>query len=174
MMVSVVAAGACLWLLASMPTATAQNPDPPLPTVTTYTGGTTPTGTKTTATTHKSGSLIDGSKSVPHQTSHITTTKTIPAITPTASPTMGAGSPNIVVILTDDQDLHLGSLEHMPNLQSMLVEQGMFFEKHYAHVSLCCPSRATIWTGVSLFFVFPDSLDCSLSVKYRCGMADFW
>lgn len=55
--------------------------------------------------------------------------------------------PNIVVILTDDQDLHLNSLELMENLQSMLVQQGTIFSKHYGHVSLCCPARTTLWTG---------------------------
>lgn len=55
--------------------------------------------------------------------------------------------PNIVFIMTDDQDYHLGSLDHMPVLQRELVEKGTLFRKHYGHVSICCPARATIWTG---------------------------
>lgn len=55
--------------------------------------------------------------------------------------------PNIVVIVVDDQDYHLNSMDHMDILQKQLVEQGAFFTKHYGHVSQCCPARATIWTG---------------------------
>lgn len=39
--------------------------------------------------------------------------------------------PNIVFILTDDQDNHMGSLQHMPSLQKHLVHQGTTFERHY-------------------------------------------
>lgn len=56
-------------------------------------------------------------------------------------------SPNIVFLLSDDQDLHMDSLSYMPQLQRLLVEQGTFFRRHYCTVALCCPSRATIWTG---------------------------
>lgn len=55
--------------------------------------------------------------------------------------------PNIVFILVDDQDLHLDSLAHMDILQKQLVRKGVFFTKHYGHVSQCCPARTTIWTG---------------------------
>lgn len=58
-----------------------------------------------------------------------------------------AEKPNIVFIMTDDQDYHLGSLDHMPVLQRELVGKGTLFRKHYGHVSICCPARATIWTG---------------------------
>jgi hypothetical protein len=43
--------------------------------------------------------------------------------------------PNILVILTDDQDLHLGSMGHMDQLQSQLVQKGTTFTRHYGHVS---------------------------------------
>ncbi len=55
--------------------------------------------------------------------------------------------PNIVVVLTDDQDLLLGSLDHMPRVHELLSEQGAFFTNAYVPLSLCCPSRATILTG---------------------------
>ncbi|KPI36939.1 Arylsulfatase [Cyphellophora attinorum] len=55
--------------------------------------------------------------------------------------------PNILVILTDDQDLHMDSLSYMPNLQKHLIDEGLFFRHHYCTVALCCPSRASIWTG---------------------------
>lgn len=55
--------------------------------------------------------------------------------------------PNIIFILTDDQDLHMDSLSYMPNLRHHLTEQGTFFRRHHCTVALCCPSRASIWTG---------------------------
>lgn len=64
-----------------------------------------------------------------------------------AKTTKRATQPNIVFIMTDDQDMHLGSLDHMPVLQRELVQKGTSFQRHYGHVSICCPARATIWTG---------------------------
>lgn len=55
--------------------------------------------------------------------------------------------PNIVFILTDDQDLHMNSLDYMPHLQKNLVKEGTFFSRHYATIALCCPSRVSLWTG---------------------------
>lgn len=54
---------------------------------------------------------------------------------------------NIVLIFTDDQDLHLGSLDHMPILQRELVAKGTQFINHYATVAQCCPSRASLFRG---------------------------
>ncbi|KAH7313784.1 alkaline-phosphatase-like protein [Stachybotrys elegans] len=55
--------------------------------------------------------------------------------------------PNIVFIMTDDQDVHMESLNHMPLTQQHLVSQGATFEKHYCTVAICCPSRVNLWTG---------------------------
>ena len=62
----------------------------------------------------------------------------------------GAGTaravpPNLVFILTDDQDY--ASWSFMPNLQSQLVAQGLLFPNYFDSVSLCCPSRTTILRG---------------------------
>ena len=57
--------------------------------------------------------------------------------------------PNVVLILTDDlalDDVNEDSLEHMPNLKS-LMEDGTTFENAFVTNSLCCPSRATILRG---------------------------
>ena len=53
------------------------------------------------------------------------------------------GKPNIVFILTDDQDVRMNSLDYMPNLQKYLVQEGTTFTRHYA----TCPSRVSLWTG---------------------------
>lgn len=55
--------------------------------------------------------------------------------------------PNILFILTDDQDYNLQSLDYMPLLKKHLIDQGTLFERHYCTVSICCPSRVNLWTG---------------------------
>jgi N-acetylglucosamine-6-sulfatase len=59
-----------------------------------------------------------------------------------------AARPNFIVILTDDQDLTLGSLDHMPRTRDLIARQGMTFSNYFVPLSLCCPSRATILTGL--------------------------
>ena len=53
--------------------------------------------------------------------------------------------PNIVVILTDDQDT--SSLRVMKQTRRLLVRKGVKFNRHYATFPLCCPSRASYLTG---------------------------
>jgi N-acetylglucosamine-6-sulfatase len=55
--------------------------------------------------------------------------------------------PNIVFILSDDQDMQMNSLSYMPHLQKHLVAQGTTFQRHYCTIALCCPSRVSLWTG---------------------------
>lgn len=57
----------------------------------------------------------------------------------------GPAAPNIVFILTDDQDY--ASWSFMPNLQSQVVDQGLLFPNYFDSVALCCPSRTTILRG---------------------------
>ena len=61
--------------------------------------------------------------------------------------TAATSKPNIIFLLTDDQDLTLGSLEYMPRLNKLLREEGMEFLNCFVPTSLCCPSRATILRG---------------------------
>jgi N-acetylglucosamine-6-sulfatase len=44
-------------------------------------------------------------------------------------------------------DLDAASILHMPNLKSLLIEQGTTFENAFVSDPLCCPSRATILRG---------------------------
>jgi hypothetical protein len=55
--------------------------------------------------------------------------------------------PNIVLILTDDQDLHMNSLEYMPRTRELIADHGTEFTHHFCTNALCCPSRVTLWTG---------------------------
>lgn len=55
--------------------------------------------------------------------------------------------PNLILILTDDQDLTLGSLDYMPRLRALVGDAGTTFSHHFVSLSLCCPSRATLLRG---------------------------
>jgi arylsulfatase A-like enzyme len=52
--------------------------------------------------------------------------------------------PNIIFILTDDLSLNL--VKYMPRVREMQAE-GATFSRFFVSDSLCCPSRATIFTG---------------------------
>ena len=54
--------------------------------------------------------------------------------------------PNIIFVLTDDLDY--ASAQKMPQIRSLLVEEGASFRNAFTSQSLCCPSRATILTGL--------------------------
>ncbi len=54
--------------------------------------------------------------------------------------------PNIVFVLTDDLDY--ASAFKMPQITSLLAEQGTSFEQAFMSHPVCCPSRATILTGL--------------------------
>lgn len=58
-----------------------------------------------------------------------------------------ATQPNIVFILTDDQDKLMDSTKYQPLLAKHIASQGTTFNKHYCTVSLCCPSRVSLLTG---------------------------
>ncbi len=55
--------------------------------------------------------------------------------------------PNILLILTDDLDDKLGSIDHMQNVQDLLVLQGTSLEDYFVTTPVCCPSRATTLRG---------------------------
>ncbi len=72
----------------------------------------------------------------------------------TASSTgSGSGSqrfftkPNILLFLTDDQDLELGSMGAMPFAREQLVEGGTRLSNFFAHTPVCCPSRSELLSG---------------------------
>ncbi|KAK4652594.1 hypothetical protein QC762_208050 [Podospora pseudocomata] len=58
-----------------------------------------------------------------------------------------AKKPNIVFVLTDDQDLHLQSMDYVPLIKKHLADKGTSYKRHYCTTSQCCPSRVTLWTG---------------------------
>ena len=54
--------------------------------------------------------------------------------------------PNVVVIVTDDQRRE--TMPYLPAVQRLLVEQGTRYTQAMVPTSLCCPSRASILTGL--------------------------
>src|ERR1043166_2810581 len=52
--------------------------------------------------------------------------------------------PNIVFVLTDDLAWNL--VQYMPHVQQMQAD-GATFTNYFVTDSLCCPSRASIFTG---------------------------
>lgn len=65
--------------------------------------------------------------------------------------------PNIILIVTDDQRFDTVTGEstpgdgtrdpYMPNVTSLLADQGIVFNQAYSTRPLCCPSRSSILTG---------------------------
>jgi N-acetylglucosamine-6-sulfatase len=52
----------------------------------------------------------------------------------------------MIFVLTDDLDY--ASAFKMPKIRSLLIEEGTSFEKAFVSHPICCPSRATILTGL--------------------------
>lgn len=55
--------------------------------------------------------------------------------------------PNIILILTDDLDSKLGTIDYMPNLQKLMIERGLSMKDFFVTTPTCCPSRTTILRG---------------------------
>ena len=53
--------------------------------------------------------------------------------------------PNVILIVTDDQALE--EMAAMPQTTGLIGGNGVTFSRAYASYPLCCPSRATIFTG---------------------------
>jgi arylsulfatase A-like enzyme len=53
---------------------------------------------------------------------------------------------NIIFVLTDDLDY--ASARKMPQITSLLAQEGLSFEEAFVSHPVCCPSRATILTGL--------------------------
>lgn len=93
----------------------------------------------------------------------------------------GVEPPNVLVIVTDDQPAD-GTLQVMPSTRSWFGDQGTTYTNAFATTPLCCPSRASIFTGTyahrhGVTRQVPRGLDHDVTVQarlrdagYRTGM----
>jgi N-acetylglucosamine-6-sulfatase len=76
-------------------------------------------------------------------------------------------APNVVFILTDDQDRKLGakgydemgSLAAMPATQKLLIDEGVFMDHFYVNTPICCPSRTEFFSGRYYHNVGPPAME---------------
>jgi N-acetylglucosamine-6-sulfatase len=54
--------------------------------------------------------------------------------------------PNFLIIISDDQ--RYDTMQYMPHTQALIFDRGVTFSKAYVTTSQCCPSRASILTGM--------------------------
>ena len=55
--------------------------------------------------------------------------------------------PNIILIVTDDQQVHDVQPAVMPTVDSELIQQGVVFDNSFVVTPLCVPGRAALLTG---------------------------
>ena len=68
-----------------------------------------------------------------------------PAIAKEAPEQRGAGQPNVVVIVSDDQ--RWDTLRDMPAVMTSIVARGVRYPNAMVPTSLCCPSRSSVLLG---------------------------
>eukprot|EP01084_Bolivina_argentea_P271618 462229_1 len=55
--------------------------------------------------------------------------------------------PNIILLMTDDQDIVLDSMQAMPNTIELVANQGITFTNAFISTPICCPSRTETISG---------------------------
>jgi arylsulfatase A-like enzyme len=76
----------------------------------------------------------------------------VAAAVPTGAPTpaaraQGAKPPNVLIVMTDDQRDDRASMKVMGSTRGIFKERGKYFKHAIATTPLCCPSRASIFSG---------------------------
>eukprot|EP01048_Picozoa_sp_COSAG05_P008686 COSAG05_NODE_674_length_7989_cov_2.918504_5_plen_362_part_00 len=80
-----------------------------------------------------------------------------PGPPPAPSPTpIGRGRPNVLLIMTDDLDLELGSEAALPQTQRLLAAGGVRMLNSFVSSPRCSPSRAAFLTGRHCHNLMPN------------------
>lgn len=67
---------------------------------------------------------------------------------PPLPPKVAPGSQkNLIMLLTDDQDLRLGSMRAMPYTLEYIGAAGVNMSNFFVNTPICCPSRTTLLSG---------------------------
>jgi len=74
---------------------------------------------------------------------------TVPTFMPRADVTVEprTSRPNFLIILVDDLDAKLSSMQYAPNIQELLTSQGISIDNFLISTPVCCPSRSSILCG---------------------------
>lgn len=71
----------------------------------------------------------------------------VDGVTPTSAQAQLPDRPNILIILTDDQRVGEETMQMLPRTKAIFANRGQTFTNAVATTPLCCPSRASIYSG---------------------------